>query len=170
LEAFFLEIEDRTQKYADVAYIHDHYTLIRWIVIDCLRENHDQQTNADPLTSAGQIKRGEGSDEPDSSTARFNVPGDGFVSHFIEDTVREMTIQYQFLAEYVEMCRTYHMEDNETEEFAVDETAPDRESVRRATTNIEGEVPRLFERIVESVNISLSPGKRQRFLGGIRVT
>jgi hypothetical protein len=32
------------------------------------------------------------------------------------------------------------------------------------------EVPQLFEMTVESVNISLSPGKRQRFLDWIRVT
>jgi hypothetical protein len=91
---------------------------------------------------------------------------DVFVSHFIEDRVSEMTIHYQLLTEYVEMCKTYHHEDNEPEELAVDETACDRESVRRAITDIEGEVPQLFERIVESVNVSVSPAKRQRFSTG----
>jgi hypothetical protein len=32
------------------------------------------------------------------------------------------------------------------------------------------EVLQLFDSVVESVNISLSPGKRQRFLNWIRVT
>jgi hypothetical protein len=37
-------------------------------------------------------------------------------------------------------------------------------------TKVVAEVPQLFERIVESMNLSLSPRKRQRFLDWTRVT
>jgi hypothetical protein len=63
LEAFFLEIHDEAQKSAEVAYISDHCTLIKYGVVDGFRENPDLQLIADTMTTEVRIRRDGVTDE-----------------------------------------------------------------------------------------------------------
>jgi hypothetical protein len=51
-----------------MAYIRHHYTLIKCVVIDRFRENHEIEVIAGVINIEGRIKRGAATDESGPST------------------------------------------------------------------------------------------------------
>jgi hypothetical protein len=46
-DIFPLEMNDLAERYTDVACVHDHWVLIKGVVIDCFREDHDLEISAE---------------------------------------------------------------------------------------------------------------------------
>jgi hypothetical protein len=126
---------------AHVAYICDHWTLLKCVVIDRFQENRDLEDISDVMTVEGRIRRSGLTDDSDPFATRVHIPEYMLMVHFFKERVSKTTIRHRFLAEYVVMYSAYDNEEQrETEELAVDGIQYDSESIRRAMANIKGKM------------------------------